>query len=65
MLIVQKILVFILVFCILYVLKKGLDFAVAFFRNTQFDSDGGKVWLYIGLALSYIVTIIFTGFKLL
>ena len=65
MLIAQKILVFILVFCILYVMKKGLDIVFAYVRNEQFESDGGKVWLYIGLALSYILTIIFTGFKLL
>lgn len=46
-------------------MKKGLDVVFAYIRNEQFDSDGGKVWLYIGLALSYILTIIFTGFKLL
>lgn len=64
MLIVQKIMFFILVFCILYVVKKGIDIAFSYIRNEQFDNENGRVWLFIGLALSYIVTIIFTGFKL-
>ena len=64
MFIVQKILIFILVFCILYVLKKGLELAVAFKNDKEFDSKGGKVWLFLGLAVSYIMTIILTGFKL-
>lgn len=64
MIIAQKIMLFILVFCILYVLKKGMDIVFSYVRNEQFDSENGKVWLYIGLSLSYIATIIFTGFKL-
>lgn len=65
MFIVQKIMLFILVFCILYVLKKLADFFIAFLANRKFETDGGKVMLYLGLALSYIITIIFTGFKLI
>lgn len=64
MIIAQKIMLFILVFCILYVLKKGMDIVFSYVRNEQFDNENGKVWLYIGLSLSYIATIIFTGFNL-
>lgn len=64
MLIINKILVFILIFCILYVLKKGCEIFIDFRENREFDSKNGKVWLFIGLAISYIMTIILTGFSL-
>ena len=62
---ITKLLVFILIFCILYVVKEVAEFLFAWFSDrAQFDTKNGRVWLYIGLALSYISTIIFTGFDL-
>lgn len=65
MIVLQKLLLFIFIFAILYILKKSADFFIAFRADRKFEDGGGKVWLFIGLALSYIITIIFTGFKLI
>ena len=64
MIIAQKILVYIFVFCILYVLKSGLDFAAAFKNDKKFDEDNKNKWLFLGLSLSYIITLLTTGFNL-
>lgn len=50
---ITKLLVFILIFCILYVVKEVAEFLFAWFSDrAQFDTKNGRVWLYIGLALS-------------
>lgn len=64
MVIVNKLILFVFIFCILYVLKQGISFIFAFRADREFDTKKGKVWLFLGLALSYIITIISTGFNL-
>ena len=62
---ITKLLVFILIFWMLSVVKAVAASLLAGFRDRpQFHTKNGRVWLYIGLALSYIFTIIFTGFDL-
>lgn len=64
MFIAKKIMVFVLVFAILVVLREVLDFIF------ELTKDNGKYvptktrLISAALALSYIFTIIFTGFKL-
>ena len=56
-----RILVFFLVFSIIYVIKCCIDLFFAYLRNTRLVR---KLWenVALGVALSYIITIIFTGF---
>lgn len=68
MLIATKILLFILVFAILIVLKEGINFFLVM-RDVLKGEDrklemSNKRLIVLGCAISYIFTIIFTGFKL-
>lgn len=60
--ILTKILVFILVMCILNVIKEGFRFYAAFnSENGHYDSSVTRTVLLFS-SISYIVTIIFCGF---
>ena len=64
MFIATKIMVFILIFAILVVLREIGAFIVELgSENGRYD-PGKKRIIYLALAISYIFTIIFTGFKL-
>lgn len=56
-----KVLVFLLMFSILYVLKCIIDLVIAMKQNTKLKRE---IWenVSLGVAISYIFTIIFTGF---
>ena len=42
---ITKLLVFILIFCILYVVKEAAEFLLAWFTDrAQFDTKNGRVW---------------------
>ncbi len=64
MLIATKFLVFFLVFAILIVVKEVLSFVGSFMTDRKFEITTTRQILF-GMSLSYIFTIIFTGFKLL
>lgn len=57
---INKILVFLLMFCILIVVKYGFKFAIAFRKGVSMETEKWD-WLKFSGALSYIFTIIFTG----
>lgn len=57
--------VFVLIFAILIVIREGFNFTVAFTqKNGKYNPDKRRLIL-LAIAISYIFTIIFTGFKLL
>lgn len=58
--------VFVLVFSALIVIREVLDFLLKFFSNTEEKYKPGKGRLILlGCAISYIFTIIFTGFRVI
>jgi len=57
---ITKIIVFVLIFAILFLLKEGFNLYVALTKTGTLDMPNKRL-LSIGLALSYILTIIFTG----
>ena len=66
MYLITKLMVFVLVFSVLIVLREAFDFFM------KFITDGGEKYrpgkgrlILLGCAISYIFTIIFTGFKVL
>lgn len=61
--ITKKILVFILVFCILVLLRSVFRFITAFIRHESMNLTW-KDEVINGVCLSYIITIISTGFCL-
>lgn len=63
MYILKKLMVFILVFSILIVLKEIFSFIIAYRNNKTLDKSVSKQ-IILATAISYIFTIIFTGFKL-
>lgn len=63
MAIVTKILVFFLVFAILNVIKEGFIFAGSFLTDRKYEITKTRQVL-LGVSLSYIFTIIFTGFSI-
>lgn len=65
MFIAQKILMFILVFAILVCIRELANFVLTFIddRRSSLDITKGRLIL-LACSISYIVTIIFTGFKL-
>lgn len=70
MLIIKKILMFILVFAILIVLREAFDFFLLMRDVMKNDADrkmeiSTTRLIILACAISYIVTIIFTGFNLL
>lgn len=56
-----KIMVFILVFCVLNVIKDLSRFVFSFLNNKNANFSNFRL-LGFGLSISYIITIIFTGF---
>lgn len=60
--IIYKILMFILMFTILVVIKDLTSFIISFIREEQANFSSMRM-VYLGLSLSYILTIIFTGFN--
>ncbi len=63
MYILKKLMVFVLVFSVLIVIKEILSFIMAF-KNDKKLSNSIYKQIILACAISYIVTIIFTGFKL-
>ena len=64
MLLIKKLMVFALVFSALIVVRELASFLMAFFSNGALNYQPGKGRLIVlGLAISYIFTIIFTGFS--
>jgi hypothetical protein len=59
-----KIVVFLLIFAILYILREAVAFGIALFTNPDRYKPTTLRLVLIGVALSYILTIIFTGFRL-
>ena len=59
---VTKIFLFLLIFAILYCLAEGFMFYRAWKREE--NNITVKRAMFIGIALSYIITIIITGFKI-
>ena len=62
MVLVYKIMMFVLMFAILFVLKDVGSIIKAFVNKTQIQL-GKYHMLWLGLSLSYILTIIFSGLK--
>ena len=60
--IIYKILMFILMFAILVVIKDLASFIISFARDEQANFSSMRL-VSLGLSLSYILTIIFTGFN--
>ena len=58
----EKILYFILMFAILNTIRDGISFGFSWLNNKKFEMSKWRL-LGLGLSLSYILTIIFTGFK--
>lgn len=64
MLLIKKLMVFALVFSVLIVARELGSFLIAFFSNGAQKYQPGKGRLItLGIAISYIFTIIFTGFS--
>jgi len=63
MIIVTKIMVFLLVFACLNVVSNIIDFLAAFIRSERLDKPLWKK-LMLGVSISYIITIMATGFQL-
>lgn len=60
---ITKILVFILIVCILNVVKESFRFGVSFYKNEEYKSSEIRT-LFTWMSISYILTIIFCGFEL-
>ena len=60
--ITYKILMFVLMFAILVVIKDLVSFIISFIRDEQANFSSTRL-AFLGLSLSYILTIIFTGFN--
>lgn len=60
--IVYKIMMFVLMFSILVCVKDALSVTKALLNKTQIEFSRSKL-IYLGLSISYIGAIIFTGFS--
>lgn len=63
MVFLKKIMVFLLVFSILIVLREIIEFIKAYKKDVALNM-GVKRAIILGVAISYIITIICTGFAL-
>jgi hypothetical protein len=63
MLIVRKLMIFVLMFAILFVLREGVKFFLSFISDKRFEITKGRIW-GLGISLAYILTIIFSGLNL-
>lgn len=61
--IIYKILFFVLMFSILNVVKDIASFILSFISNERASFSKTRM-IFLGLSLSYILTIIFTGLKI-
>ena len=59
-----KIAVFVLIFAILFLIREAILFGVAIIKNPDNYRPTTLRLVFIALALSYVFTIIFTGFTL-
>jgi len=61
---ILKILLFLLIFATAYLLKEILDFvkAIRFYKEGDTYKISALRWILIGISISYILTIIITGF---
>jgi hypothetical protein len=57
-----KLLVFIFVFSILFILRELFFIIKAYYQKTQYDTTNKRL-LILALSIAYIFTIITTGFK--
>mgnify|MGYP006916024475 CR=1 FL=1 len=57
---VTKILFFVLIMCILNLIKEGFRFGICFSKNEKYESDIKRT-LFTWASISYILTIIFCG----
>lgn len=64
MLILEKILFFFLMMSILVVFREGFAFVIAWMKDTKMEMTTKRM-VILASAISYILTIIFTGFKLI
>ena len=65
MFLIKKLMVFALVFAVLIVIRELFNFLIAFSSNGNREYVPGTVRLVLlGIAISYIFTIIFTGFRI-
>lgn len=63
MVILDKILLFVFIFCCLIVLKETFNFVKGII-NAKYEISNKRTLIF-GLSLSYIITILITGFTLL
>lgn len=63
MLIVKKLMIFVLMFAILFVVREGVNFLLSFISKKNLNITTARMW-GLGLSLAYILTIIFSGFKI-
>lgn len=54
--------VFLLILCILNIIRDGFEIINMFYSNQGNNELKGKRLLFFGLSLSYLITIIITGF---
>ena len=64
MFLVKKLMIFVLVFSVLVVIREIWNFIVAVIEGGKYEPSAKRL-LWLGLAISYIFTIIFTGFSVL
>lgn len=64
MLILEKIMFFFLMMSILVVFREGFAFVIAWMKDTKMEMTTKRM-VILASAISYILTIIFTGFKLI
>ena len=66
MFLIKKLMVFVLVFAILIVIREIFDFVLKYMSNgaEKYQPSRGRLVL-LASAISYIFTIIFTGFRVL
>ena len=63
MLIVKKLMIFVLMFAILFVLREGVNFLLSFISKKNLNITTARM-CGLGFSLAYILTIIFSGFKI-
>lgn len=60
--IIYKLMMFVLMFAILFVIKDLISIVKAFVTRTQVQFSKSHI-IYLGISLSYILTIIFSGLR--
>lgn len=63
MVILDKLLLFVFIFCCLIVIKEVYDFVIGVIKG-EYEITTTRLFIF-GLSLSYIITVLITGFTLL